>query len=355
MKRGSEVFLLAAGLFTVLATGVLLNSCSSGGNSTPLSSIALYVTDDLAGYKQVITTINKIDLKHTGSGASCNVFTGPLTLDIANLTGVMQLIDTASCPAVPYNRIHLEFGRNVALMDQADTSSCLFTSFLDQGNQPNTLTCGTSTCTLDINGAVNLLVTQQNKLALDFDLKSFKVANFGNPQTCSVTMKVSPLHAGEIEARKNPEAFTGLVSSLSSSDQTFTLTRGSTSFTVLYSGISTSLQPGLDTLLQRAQDDGLRVRVVASAIDLANSAITASSLYAKLEGTIAAGGLDAANHLFTVIYKSGKSMVVDYGSAIVEGTLAEGAWVEIKLTGFDGIHFHAGKIEVLPSGTTTED
>jgi len=40
----------------------------------------------------------QIDILHTGSGASCSVFTGPLTLDIANLAGVMQLINVTSCP-----------------------------------------------------------------------------------------------------------------------------------------------------------------------------------------------------------------------------------------------------------------
>jgi hypothetical protein len=348
-------------MFVVLTAAVLLYSCGGGGRGsiggpTLSGTVALYLTDDMSGYKQVLATINKIDLLNTGSGASCNVFTGPQTLDIANLTGVMQLINVTSCPAVPYNRIHIEFAKSVELMDQAgSTSTCMFTSYKDKNNHPNTLACGTDTCTLDINGAVNLLVSQPNKLALDFDLKDFDVANFGDPSTCSVTMKVSPLHAGEMKARRHPEAIMGLISGLSTTNQTFTLTRGHASFSVLYSGITTSQQPGIDTLLQRAQDDRLRVKVLASQIDFTNHTVTASAIYVKVEGTIASGSLNTTNHTFTVNYRSGKSMALDYSSAVVEGVLTEGSWVEVKLYGFDGTNFLAGRVEVETDGTTTDD
>jgi len=59
---------------------------------------------------------------------------------------------------------------------------------------------------------------------------------------------------------------------------------------VLYSEITPSQQPGIDALLQRAQDDQLRVKVMASMasqIDLTNHTIEASAIYVKLEGTIA--------------------------------------------------------------------
>ena len=357
MKIRRIILMLAAGMFVLLTAAVLLHSCVGGGcGSIPSGTIAMYVTDDMSGYKQVLATINEIDLLNTGSGNSCTVFTGPQTLDIANLAGVMQLINVASCPAVPYNRIHIEFAKSVTLMNLAgSTSSCMFTSYMDRHNHPNELACGPDTCTLDINGAVNLLVNQQNKLALDFDLKDFDVANFGDPATCSVTMKVSPLHAGEIGALGHPEAITGLISGLSTTDRTFTLTRGHTTFSVLYSGITTTQQPGIVTLLQRAQDDRLRVKVMASQIDFTNQTITASAIYVKVEGTIATGSLDTMNHTFTVNYGSGKSIAIDYSSAIVEGVLAEGIWVEVKLYGFDDPNFLARRVEVEEDGTTTED
>jgi hypothetical protein len=358
MKNRQIAFLLAGGMAAVLFGGMLLSSCSSGGGGGGGQSgtVALYITDDMAAYKQVTATINTIALLNTGSGDSCTVFTGPQTVDITNLAGVMQLINIASCPAVPYNRIHIEFAKSVDLMDLANnTSTCRFMSYKDAQDKPNALSCGTDACTLDINGAVNVLVSRQNKLALDFDLKSFDVLNFGDPATCTVTMKVSPLHAGDMEALKHPESVTGLVSSLSATDKTFTLTRGNASFSVLYSGITASRQPGIDALLQRAQDDRLRIRVLASQIDLANHVITATALFVKVEGTIAAGSLDTTNHTFTLNYGSGRSMTLDYSSAVVDGVLAEGGWVGVKLYGYDGTSFLAQRVEVETKGTATDD
>ena len=357
MKSRRIVHLLAAGIVTALLAGMMLYSCSGGGGGAAQSgTVALYLTDAMADYKQVTATIIEIDLMNTGSGASCRVFTGPKTFDITDLDAVMQLIDVSSCPAVPYNRIHIEFAKDVKLMDlTGSTSSCTFTSYKDQLNKPNALACGQDTCTMDINRAVNVLVNKQHKLALDFDLKNFDVVNFGDPSTCSVTMKVSPLHAGDMEALKHPEAITGLVSNLSTTDRTFTLTRGNVSFSVLYSGITSSRQPGLDTLLRRAQDDRLRTRVVSSQIDLAGHAITATAIYVKIEGTIAAGSLNTTSHTFTVNYGSGRSIAVDYSSASVCGVLAEGGWVEVKLYGFNGTSFLAAKVDIEENETETDN
>jgi hypothetical protein len=341
-----------------LTAGTFLYSCSGGdGSGTGRSGmLALYVTDDLSGYKQVTATLNQVDLVNTGAGDSCRVFTGPQTFAITDLAALMQLINVSSCPAVPYNRIHIVFAKGVELMDIVNsTSSCTFTSYKDHQNKPNALACGQDSCTMDINGAVNVLVNQQNKLALDFDLKNFDVVNFGDPSACTVTMKVSPLNAGDMGALQHPEAFTGLVSSLSTTDRTFTLTRGNTSFSVLYSGITTSQQPGIDALLLRAQDDRLRTRVLASQIDLANHTITASAIYVKVEGTLAAGSLNTTNHTFTVNYGSARSIAVGYHLANVDGVLVEGGWIDVKLYGYDGTNFLAGHVDVQVAATVTDN
>jgi len=47
-----------------------------------------------------------------------------------------------------------------------------------------------------------------HKVALDFMLKDFDVDNFGTP-SCSVTMKVSPIHGKEFEHLLRREAITG--------------------------------------------------------------------------------------------------------------------------------------------------
>jgi hypothetical protein len=346
-------------LISVLVLAGLFPSCGGGGGEGASSgNIALFLTDDISDYRQVTATVNRIQLLHTGSDATCDVFTGPVTVDITKLAGVMQLINVASCPAVPYNRIHIEFARSVELTNAAGTSSsCTFTSFLDEHSRPNRLVCGADTCTLDINGAVNVLARRNHRLALDFDLKRFSADHFGTA-SCQVTMKVSPLHASDMERIRHPEAMTGLVSNLSATGKTFTLSRGHTSFTVLYGGITTSQQPGLDTLLQRAQDDRLLVKVRASSFDLAGMSITASAVYVKVEGTIAAGSLDTTAHTFSVVYSAGattRTLGVNYGLAAVEGTLAEGTWVEVKLYGDDGVTFLARTVEVERCGMRRED
>jgi hypothetical protein len=108
-------------------------------------------------------------------------------------------------------------------------------------------------------------------------------------------------------------------------------------------------------LLLRAQDDRLRTRVLASQIGLTNHVITATALYVKVEGTVAAGSLNTTNHTFAVNYRSARSIAVDYSSAIVNGVLAEGGWVEVKLYGFDGTSFLAGKADVQASETETDN
>ncbi len=330
----------------------LLYSCGGGGGggNTSTAAVGLYLTDDMSLFTQVTATINKVQVLNTGSGASCDVLTTPTVVDIAQLADVLQLISVATCTAVPYNRIHIEFERSVELTSAptgsvlGTTSLCSFVSYKDEGSKVNTLSCSGTTCTLDINGAVNVLVNKQNKLALDFNLKDFDVESFGTPSTCSVTMKVSPLHAEEMENLGHPEAISGLISNLSTTDQTFTLTRGNTTFSVLYSGITTTQQPGLNDLLQRAETDGLRVLVMSSDIDFTTKTITASSILVKIEGTVS--GLNTTTHTFTLTYKGGKTITVDYSKATVDGVLADGTSVEAKLYGFDTVNYPASRVDV---------
>ncbi len=350
MNRKKVLFLVIAMTLILGFSGFLLYSCGGGGGGSSSAAVGLYLTDDMSLFTQVTATIDKVQILNTDSGAICDVLTTHTPVDIAELANVMQLVNVAQCPAVPYNRIHIEFEKSVELTSgptatPPDTTSlCSFVSYKDEGERVNTLNCSGSTCTLDINGAVNVLVNQQNKLALDFNLKDFDVASFGTPSTCSVTMKVSPLHAVEMEALGHPEGITGLISGLSTTDQTFTLTRGNSTFSVLYSGITTTQQPGLDSLLQLAQTDGLRVKVMSSNIDFSTKTITASAIYVKIEGTVS--NLNTTDHTFTLTYKGGKTIPVDYSNADVDGTLVDGAAVEVKLYGFGGVNYLASKVDV---------
>ncbi len=344
MSKKKIFYLIAMATLVAGLSGLFLYSCggSGGGGGTSSAPVGLYLTDDMSLFTQVTATIDKVQVLNTGSGASCDVLTTPTAVDIAQLANVLHLVGIAECPAVPYNRIHIVFEKSVELTSAptgsvpGTTSLCSFVSYKDDSNRPNVLNCSGSTCTLDINGAVNVLVNKPNKLALDFNLKDFDVASFGTPSTCSVTMKISPLHAEEMEHLGHPETITGLISNLSTTDQTFTLTRGHSTFTVLYSGITTTQQPGLNSLLQRAETDGLRVKVMSSDIDLTTKTITASAIFVKIEGTVS--DLNTTSHTFTLTYKGGKTIPVDYSTAVVDGALANGASVEAKLYGYDAVN-----------------
>ncbi len=348
------VMALTSGFFAFL-----LYSCSGGGGGGASSGVVgLYLTDDMSLFTQVTATVDTVQLINTGSGARCDVLTTPTAVDIAELADVMQLVDVTQCQAVPYNRIHIEFEKSVDLTtaptgsDPGTTSLCSFVSFKDEGNMPNTLICSGTTCSLDVNGAVNVFANRQNKLALDFNLKDFDVSGFGTP-TCSVTMKVSPLHAGDMEALGHPEGITGLISNLSTTDETFTLTRGTSTFSVLYSGITATDQPGLDSLLRRAETDGLRVKIMSSNINLSNMTITAFAIFVKIEGTVS--DLNTTDHAFTLTYQGGKTMPVDYSTADVDGTLSDGAAVEVKLYGFDGVNYLSSKVDAGDAELTIDN
>ena len=380
MRKGGVLLSILSGTIILFGVAILFHSCSSGGGSssgggTSSGTVALYVTDDMSANQQVIATIDKVTLVSTGTGTTCNVLTTPTTINIADLANVLQLLNVANCPAVPYNRLHIEFEKSVELMNHAGTqSSCSFTSFKDDSNRPNALQCNDTTCTLDINGAVNLLANQNSKVALDFKLKDFDVDNFGTNQ-CSVTLKVSPIHVEETENHVHHEAITGLVSNLTASTDTFDLTKHHMTFHVLYSGI-TSTQPGLDDLLLRAEQDGLKTQVTVSTVDFANatidtskilvdsgclvSALTttidASNILVKVEGVISALTTSTTT-TFTLTYDTGKTIDVDSSKATVKGTLANNAQAEVKLYGFDSksADFLAALVEVEFEASCPDD
>jgi Domain of unknown function (DUF4382) len=351
-KRKAFIGIITGATLLIIAVTVF-NSCSGGnsGGGTSTGTVALYATDNMSDYKQVIVTIDKVTVLNTGSSATCDVLTTmttpstPLKINIANLSDVLQLLSVAECPAVPYNRLHIEFDKSVGLMNSAGTpTACSFVSYKDEANHVNRLYCNGESCSLDINGAVNVLVNQYNKVALDFRLKDFDM-DYGTG-SCSVTMKVSPLHGKEFEHLYRREAITGLVTNLTTSTDTFTLSKHNHSFTVVYSGITSSQQPALDDLLLRAQEDGLRTQVTTSTIDYANKTIEASEIFVKVEGLVS--NLTTTNHTLTLTYKKGKTMTVDFSKAVVKGSLANDAWTEVKLYGYDSINkdFLASRVEV---------
>jgi len=337
------LFLAMVGISVILFT-----SCGGGdGDSASTGVVALYATDDLSNYEQVIITVNSVQLVHTGSNSVCTIMDTPETMDLTDLSSEVQLLDTSICPARSYNRVRLEFDKQVDLMDPLrEMASCTWRNYKGDNNNVNVLDCDETTCTLDINGAVNVFANQNNKVALDFDLKDFEVEQqqVQNTYNCEATMKVSPLNASGIEGKKGQgyrESINGSITNLNTTGDSFTIDKGNTTFTIDYSGVT---QTGIDGLLQFAVDNDLNVKVKCDSIDLETNSCTATAVYVKVEGTISALGSET----FTLTNEvKGIEITVNYIGADVEGTLADGVNVNVQISDYDGSTYFAYKVCVV--------
>lgn len=343
----------------VFTATILIYACGGdgGGGVSSTGTVAYYVTDSVRDdYSVVEVTINSVQLGHTGSGRQCTVLSGPVILDIKDLEGVLELLNVTECQPGPYNRVNIEIAESINLMNNAGTPAlCSLTSYRDdQKPQPNVLACIGSVCPLDVTGEVNVLAGTGNAAGLDFDLKDFEVHNFDEP-SCSVTMKVSPLHAGDMEDMRRREGYhygiSGLITNLDTENDIFTMTKWGKTFTVDYSGARYrgTPQPGMDGLLALAFSKTLEVKVFADCIECMGGVITASTVFVKAKGSVS--GLDTDVHTFTLTNSvKGISIPVDYTDAYihnkVEGNVAEFAWVEAKLFGYNGVAYLAREVEV---------
>jgi hypothetical protein len=342
---------------SLLAT-VALYSCGGGGGSAGTATVSAYVTDDLGGYDSVVLTLNSVELRHT-SGRSCEIIRGPLEFDAAELgrDQLIEQVDTATCEAGPYNRLYVEVDDDVTLRQTAGgpTQSCKFVSYYEDGSsRPNRLTCVSGICSLNITGAVNLVASNHEHVALDADLKEFTVDTSVVP--CEVTLKVSPLRAADKLSAGFRTSLLGTVSNLDAAADRFTLSVAGNLHTVQYAGVTD--QPGLDTLLGRAVTDSLSTIVRCQAINAGTTPPTCTAQTVALQPlkaiTVRGGGtisaLDTGAQTFTLNYGAGKTLPVNYAPAAglgkVEGTLANGATVEIKLYGADTTHFLAREVAV---------
>lgn len=352
---------LAIGLSLLLSS--LIPGCGSGGSTNPAntSTVSVYLTDDLAGYESVLMTVNAVQLQHTGGGRLCTIIPGPVTIDAAQLgrDQLLDLVNTTSCEAGSYNRLHIEFDQNVTLVDAGhQTQSCKFVSYRDDAGQPNALGCTNGMCGLDLTGAVNLVAGNHEHVALDADLRQFTVDLTKTP--CEATLKLSPLHAQGMDdkmAAGYRKSVNGYVSSLDTAADTFTLTHAGHPYAIRYSGVTD--QPGLDALLTRALADSLKTQVRCESFNAATTPPTCTAqttgnqplkaVTVKAEG--ASSSLDTPTaHSFILNYPVGKILAVNYQKAFelnnIDGILANDKIVETDLYGFASDYYLAREVEV---------
>ncbi len=285
-----KVSIIAVSVFVIATFAVFMNSCKGSRSSLLFlpGNAGVYVTDDKTSsaatgsnvvsdpvYSGVTLTIETIRLVNTATNAECDLLVQPM--QISSLEN-LQFINFEECGAGPYNRIRVLLNKNTELTESGLTSACTFTSYTKHGsgNQPDRLFCHDNDdfCELNINGAVDVLTSETSKVALNIRLKDFIVTDFETPGKCTITMKVSPLNASQMKKLGYPEVISGIVSNVNTTNDTFDITRGSHTFSVLYSGITTT---ALEDLLSNS--DGLRTKVTSSTgIDLANKSIVASDI-----------------------------------------------------------------------------
>ena len=359
-------------IFKVLLTilPIFPLSCGVGTGPDPQrgsgkGNVAIFFTDNISFYKQVVSTITGVHLVNSGTGDVCKVMTDPLTLDIANLTNLAHYAGLAECHDGRYNRVDIEFRKEVVLMDNLDaTSACSFLSYIDANGTVKPLACDQNTgiCSLSIrgglrDGSVTVQEDRYNDLGIDFDLKQFIVEDFGNPATCSVTMTASVVSAVDMNSSGRAQEVTGPIGDIALGAHTFTLLAGGVSLTVDYAAIVPALQRNIDDLLLKAQSDGLSVIVQTGGIDIETGVIEANRIYVKTAGTVS--GVQALPEWsFVIAYEPAKTIAGSYKPpAVVEGAFVDGAWVNVRFDGYDTANakFLAASVEVLPAGTVIND
>ena len=343
----------------------LFLSCGGGGMQSSPSvrgegNVALFVSDNISFYRQVVSTITDVRLVNSGNGGVCHILGSPVTYDISNLTNMAQFATLVQCPAGNYNRIDIDFKKGAHVMNQlGDASDCAYVSSIDESGQVRDLACDATTgvCTLSVRGGTRdrfLLVQadQYNTLGIDFDLKKFTIADFGDPSACAMTMTASLLNTADLNNSGRAYGVTGSISRLDTAAHTFMLSAGGKSLSVSYAKIVPALQPDIDKLLGFAQAEGLPVNVLTGDIDFAAGRVSADRLAVKAAGPVT-NVQNNPTWTFSLEYLPGSTLKGSHKPpADVQGTFINGAWVNVKFDGYDDDShaYRASSIEVLPSG-----
>ena len=359
----------------VIAVATLLSSCGGTVKDPQPGSgqgkVALFITDNISMFKQVVGTVTGVRLLRSGVEAmTCDVLSAPLTLDIANLTDIAQYLDLKECKAGRYNYIEISIKRDVHLMDQLNnTSACTLTRIQNMNGSTDRLDCDPDTgiCTVGIQGGVrgDWVTVQEdryNDLGIDFNLKEFTVDDFGE-HDCSVTMVAATISASDFNESGRAHSVTAPIDGLDTTARTFTLLANGASLTVQYSTVKTPQRLSeIDALLQKAQAEGLKVNVRTAAIDLKSASMNATEIYLKLAGTVS--GLSGNKRSFALTYGPSHSVLVSVDPSHInpardiQGVLANGVWTDVRFGGYsssNGGTYEAYGVEVLPDGTVLDD
>ncbi len=234
------------------------------------------------------------------------------------------------------------FSNAVGLTDSSGTSAgCAFTGFSQGQPAPDTLSCSGDNCTMEVNGAVNVLANQDNRVGLDFVLKNFTVTGFNTP-SCFATMRVSPLNASQMDQKTG--FFSGVSGMISSAvDNTVTINTGTRSFIIN----ATAGGAGFSGFMQFAKTNGFPALANCAGFDFGAGSCQSTQVMATVSGTVSNLGSSGANSTFALAFKNG-TINVSVPAAQVDGALENGGLAIVKLISQTGVNsFTAAQAESL--------
>ncbi len=172
-------------LTAVFGAGMIAYSCGGGtsGDSTPVS---LYFTDAPASSFPVVeVTVYEVNLcRDPACTEKVALFSDQngVTIDLTDLNGVLQYIDTVTVPEGNYTRLEIVLDQNARICDSTGTcNDAIFTEMREKPQKPNEVNCppgfvspdGNQLCYIRYSGVLEPFL--QGKLIVDFDLKEFEV------------------------------------------------------------------------------------------------------------------------------------------------------------------------------------
>ena len=353
-------------LGAVASVSFFLFSCGTGGEDETVSStsstVAFYLTDKPeTNVEEVNVTINKVEFLHTGRGTECVLFEydptsgepNPLKdVNVLELEDSYLFVNETECEKAPYNRLRVDFDREVTVKKDGQLYSCVVEGFdRGKGKQPNRPHCVGESCYIELNGAVNVAANVEN-VGVDFDIKKSKII-IDDAGNCSITFKLSPLHIDKEKFKAKRFKTRGFITDLDTNNKEFTLHHGKREFTVNYSQVQ---QENIDQILTFAENNYFDRRVVVDVkcFDFERETRTCDVEKIKLIlRAVQVENLDDVNKTFQITLTNGQIITVDYSNADVDGFLDNGVYVRIEILSAtyndtDGTYiYNASKVKVL--------
>ena len=357
----------------VLKTGVLLgavilvSSCgtdgediSVNGDISSTSSVSLYITDKPdTDLEEVNITINKIEFKNTGTNEKCTLFEynpssqeeNPLeNINLLELMDSYLFVNQTQCPRVPYNRLKIEFEREVSVKKDGQMYSCMVEGFHNEnGKQPNRPHCVGNSCFIELNGAVNIAAHVED-VAVDFDIKKSKII-FNENGDCSVVFKVSPLKVDKKHFKQKKLKLHGFIKDLDTQNKEFTFYSRRREIIVDYSNVE---QENIDQILSFAQeywfDRRVGIKVKCKTFEREIQLCEAEKITLVLRN-IMVDNIDDTEKTFDVNLNENTILTINYLNAEIEGNLINGSYAKIDINSANyteetGFLYNAEKIKL---------